>query len=86
MNIPLPSSSPPYALSSQCVVLALNLERLKPLLARGWIAFGGRRSGGGRPWTDDYINLLAPLWARLWPKSTNLDESMHTCCQTGTAK
>jgi spermidine synthase len=88
MNIRLPQTLlPPYAMSSQCVVLARNLERLKPLLARGWIAFGeGDGLEGAAPWTDDYINLLAPLWARLWPNSTNLDESMHTAARLDTAR
>jgi hypothetical protein len=55
---------------SQCVVVARNPENLQPLLKRGWIALG---AGDGlpqcSPWTDDYINILAPLWAKLRPQT-----------------
>ena len=45
-----------------CVVLARNPERLQPLLSRGWKLFG--KDDGfneAAPWSDDYINILAPL-------------------------
>ncbi len=48
--------------SGQYVALAVNPERLRTLMNRGWIPFG---KGDGlkdmAPWTDDYINVLAPL-------------------------
>ena len=88
MNIRLPQTLlQPYALSSQCVVLARNPERLKPLLARGWIAFGeGDGLDESTPWTDDYINLLAPLGAKLWPNSAKVDRSMNATARLDTAR
>jgi hypothetical protein len=45
--------------------LSRDPERLQPLLAEGWTAFGkDDHLTDGTPWTDDYVNLLAPLWAR----------------------
>lgn len=45
-----------------CVVLARHPERLKALVNRGWVKLG-EHDGLNRtsPWTDDYINILAPL-------------------------
>ncbi len=45
-----------------CVVLARNPERLQPLLSRGWKLLG-KDDGLNEtaPWSDDYINILAPL-------------------------
>ena len=45
-----------------CVVLARNPKRLQPLLSRGWKLLG--KDDGlneAAPWSDDYINILAPL-------------------------
>jgi hypothetical protein len=88
MNIPLPQTLPqPYVISSQCVVLARNPERLKPLLARGWMVFGeGDGLDESTPWTDDYINLLAPLGAKLWPNSAKVDKPMHAAGRPDTAR
>ena len=55
----------PYA-TSQYVALAVDPVRLRPLIGHGWIAFGkGDGLKNMPPWTDDYINVLAPLalWA-----------------------
>jgi spermidine synthase len=88
MNIRLPQSrSQTYAFSSQCVVLARHPERLKPLMARGWIAFG--EADGlekSSPWTDDYINILAPLWAKLWPQRAEAEEAMRTAARSDAAR
>jgi spermidine synthase len=52
--------------ASQCVVLAVDPSRLKPLVTRGWTRFG---KGDGlepvSPWTDDHVNILLPLIAGL---------------------
>jgi hypothetical protein len=79
LNNPLAQSlPPPYVISSQCVVLARNPERLKPLLALGWTAFGdGDGLDESTPWTDDYINILAPLRARIWHNSAKVDKTMQ---------
>jgi hypothetical protein len=45
------------------VVLSRNPDRLKKLVDRGWIPFAsddGLRKA--TPWTDDYVNILWPLW------------------------
>jgi spermidine synthase len=51
-----------YEAPNQCVVLTRNPMRLQSLLSRGWIRLG---TGDGledcTPWSDDYINILAPL-------------------------
>jgi hypothetical protein len=88
MNIPLAQSLPhTYAVPSQCVVLARNPERLKPLLALGWTAFGkGDGLGESAPWTDDYINLLAPLWARLWPNRAKVHKPMQAAARLDAAR
>lgn len=47
------------------VVLARDRARLQPLISHGWIPFG---NGDGlkdiAPWTDDHIDVLAPLALR----------------------
>jgi hypothetical protein len=88
MNLPLPQSLPqPYVVPSQCVVLARNPERLKPLLARGWMAFGeGDGLDKPTPWTDDYINLLAPLGAKLWPNPAKVGKSMQAAARLDAAR
>jgi hypothetical protein len=68
---------PPHGAASECVVLALDPQDLKPLLARGWVAFGDHDGLAETAfWTDDYINILSPLWAKLWTCSTKIDKSM----------
>jgi spermidine synthase len=59
-----------------CVVLARNPERLQPLLSRGWKLFG--KDDGfneAAPWSDDYINILAPLIENL---KTNISQYRTT--------
>jgi hypothetical protein len=52
----------PFRITGQCVTLAVSPKRLQPLLDRGWIPFGKMDGLGDiEPWTDDYINILAPL-------------------------
>ncbi|HOD35938.1 MAG TPA: fused MFS/spermidine synthase [Syntrophales bacterium] len=63
MNIP-PSRDKleTYQSSTWCVALARDPRDLRPLLKLGWVPFG--KDDGLRdmaPWTDDYINILAPL-------------------------
>jgi len=68
MNIRDQSKVASYEVSPQCLVLARNSGRLQPLLDRHWVALG-KNDGLLETafWTDDYINILAPLWARLRP-------------------
>lgn len=72
MNIPDQAKRGHQEVSPQCVVLARHPERLQPLLNRHWVALG---KNDGLPevafWTDDYINILTPLWARLRPGGDN---------------
>jgi hypothetical protein len=67
MNVPVDKAQvADYENPNQCVVLARDPARLKPLLQRGWIALG---EGDGlkhvAPWTDDYVNILSPLLAKI---------------------
>lgn len=51
-----------YENATWCVVLTRHPERLQPLLSRGWKLFG--KDDGlnmTASWSDDYINILAPL-------------------------
>jgi len=51
-----------YENTSNCVAVARNPMRLRPLTDRGWRLFGENDGlSRVRPWTDDYINILAPL-------------------------
>lgn len=51
-----------YQNASWCVALSRNPARLQPLVNRGWVRFGKDDGlNGSAPWTDDYINILAPL-------------------------
>ena len=88
MNIPVSVNQlSPHEVPSQCVVLARKPENLKPLLARGWVLLGeGDGLPACSPWTDDYINLLAPLGARLWPNSTNVDKSLRAAASLDAAR
>ena len=75
MNIREQAKVGPMEVSPQCLVLARHPERLQPLLARNWVALG---KDDGLPevafWTDDYINILAPLWAKLRPQPARKDK------------
>jgi spermidine synthase len=80
MNIQVSQTQlPPNGAPSVCVVLARNPENLKPLLARGWVALGeGDGLNECSPWTDDYINILAPLVMRFWPHNSKTSKLMDT--------
>jgi hypothetical protein len=63
INVPATSDKLKYYQNATwCVVLARNPERLQPLVNKGWIRLGKDDGlSGSAPWTDDYINILAPL-------------------------
>jgi hypothetical protein len=63
INVPATSDKLKYYQNATwCVVLARNPERLQPLVNKGWIRLGkGDGLSESAPWTDDYINILAPL-------------------------
>ena len=51
-----------YQNASWCVAIARNPARLQPLVNRGWVRLGKDDGlSGSASWTDDYINILAPL-------------------------
>jgi len=51
-----------YENTSNCVAVARNPMRLRPLMDRGWTLFSEKDGlSRVRPWSDDYINILAPL-------------------------
>ena len=81
------AKEPPNCAPSECVVLALDPEDLKPLLALGWVPFG-KNDGLNEPafWTDDYINILSPLWDRLWHNRAKVDKSISTAARQNAAK
>ncbi len=75
---------PPNGAASECVVLALDPVALKPFLARGWVPFGeGDGLDESAPWTDDYINILHPLWARLWGTKPISSSRLQTAARSG---
>jgi hypothetical protein len=60
------SSTPPFEpleLPTQGYALARDPKRLDPLYARGWRS--DRDLHPTTLWTDDYVNVLAPLARRL---------------------
>jgi SAM-dependent methyltransferase len=59
------SSAPlePLEMAARCYALARDPKRIAPLLALGWTSDASVRPA--TPWTDDYVNVLAPLWSRL---------------------
>jgi len=63
MNVPPTSDKlKTYENATWCVVLAKHSERLQPLLSRGWKPFGNDDGlNETASWSDDYINILAPL-------------------------
>ena len=62
MNIPK-SDDRPYNHPPQCVAMSRNVNTLRPLLDRGWVLFGSEDGlEKVAPWTDDYVNILAPLF------------------------
>jgi hypothetical protein len=87
MNIPNQTHLRPNEISPQCVILARNPERLEPLLARGWVPFGkGDGLNESAPWTDDYINILAPLMANLWPHHAKIDKLGQSVSRADTVR
>jgi hypothetical protein len=51
-----------YENTSNCVAVTRDPMRLRPLMDRGWRLFNEKDGLSRiRPWTDDYINILAPL-------------------------
>ena len=56
----------PYQSSVWCVALARDPGDLQPLLKLGWVRLGSHDGlNDMAPWTDDYINILAPLGENL---------------------
>jgi len=56
----------PYQSSVWCVALARDPGDLQPLLKLGWVRLGGHDGlNDVAHWTDDYINILAPLGENL---------------------
>lgn len=57
---------------SVCAVAARDPRALDPLRARGWRDAPATWPAASTPWTDDYINVLWPLYWRLtteeWPR------------------
>jgi hypothetical protein len=64
INVPTPKTELKANQSATwCVALTRNPARLKKLVDIGWIPFGPRDGlKEATPWTDDYINILWPLW------------------------
>jgi spermidine synthase len=59
-----------YQVSPRCIVMARDEKNLQPLLNRGWLMFNNdNRLDKMAPWTDDYINILAPLIEHIRAKS-----------------
>lgn len=63
MNVLLPKEQTEiYQLFPSLVAVAKKPERLKTLINRGWVGFSEKDGlTKVRPWTDDYINVIAPL-------------------------
>jgi hypothetical protein len=55
-----------YRLTTVYVALAGKAGALETLVRRGWRPFGSEDGiGSCRPWTDDYVNVLVPLLAKI---------------------
>ena len=67
INTPLKNDTlKPYEVPTYCVALARSPERFHRLLERGWVMFGKNDGLVDMAfWTDDYINILAPLIERI---------------------
>ncbi len=63
INIPATSDKLKYYQNvTWCVALARNPERLQPLVNKGWARLGKDDGlSASAQWTDDYINIIAPL-------------------------
>ncbi len=56
----------PLEFASSYQVLSRDAPRIGALVARGWTPIGsGDALPRLRPWSDDFVNVLAPLWQRL---------------------
>ena len=53
----------PLEMSARAYVLARRPEALAPFRTRDWTPDDGIRAA--TLWTDDYVNVLAPLWEGL---------------------
>ena len=53
----------PLEMPARGFLLARERERLEPFLAQDWRSDEHLRAA--TPWTDDYVNVLAPLWSHL---------------------
>ncbi|HTZ41530.1 MAG TPA: fused MFS/spermidine synthase [Syntrophales bacterium] len=49
-------------IDKNCVVLSRSRSSLQPLLEAGWVLLGEDDLDRMEPWTDDYINILEPMW------------------------
>lgn len=56
----------PLEMSARAYALARRPEVLDPFVARGWVSDDGIRAA--TLWTDDYVNVLVPLWEGLSAK------------------
>jgi hypothetical protein len=67
INVPLKNDKlKPYEVPTTCLVLARNPESLQSLSGLGWVMLG-KEDGlvNMAYWTDDYINILAPLMEKI---------------------
>ncbi len=56
----------PFENATVYLVLTHNAAVADALVGLGWTdAAGGSHLPAARPWTDDYVNVLAPLWFKL---------------------
>ncbi len=52
--------------AAQCVAFSRKAENLQPLRQRGWVSLAEAEGlEKTAAWTDDYINILSPLFSRL---------------------
>jgi len=63
INVPMKSDKlKPYDVPTTCLVLARSPKNLQPLIEQGWVMLGNNDGLVDMAyWTDDYINILAPL-------------------------
>jgi hypothetical protein len=67
MNKPLSRDNlRPYEMPSQCVILSTTANSLESLLSSHWVDLTTAEAiKPSKLWTDDYINLLSPLKAKI---------------------
>ncbi len=75
INVPTPKSQLKANQSATwCVAMARTPDRLRKLVDRGWIPLGPRDGlEAATPWTDDYINILWPLWESIKERWVNFN-------------